>query len=89
MKEYGIKESWTKLFNFSYVEYQYTYLEIVYISDEDQVLFIFHDLENLKSKLLVYNSNNGNMKIPKIQHNNELTNPRVYVESLISLPCSY
>jgi F-box interacting protein len=93
MKEYGIKESWTKLFNFSYVEYQYqyqyTYLETVYISNEDHVLFIFHDLENLKSKLLVYNSNNGNVKIPKIQHNNKFTNPRVYVESLISLPCSY
>ncbi|XP_045822117.1 F-box/kelch-repeat protein At3g23880-like [Trifolium pratense] len=73
MKEYGIKESWTKLYNVPYVENQYTSPKTLYISDDDQMLFGFYDLVNLKSKLAVYNSKNGNVKIPNIQ----------YIDSLI------
>jgi F-box interacting protein len=89
MKEYGINESWTKLYNVPYVRKHYTYLKTVYIYDDDQVLFSFYDLKNSKSKLVVYNSNNGNVKIPKIKHISDLPDPEIYVESLISLPHSY
>ncbi|CAJ2641530.1 F-box/kelch-repeat protein At3g23880-like [Trifolium pratense] len=90
MKEYGNKESWTKLYNIPSAEGQNSYPRTVYISDNNQVLFCYHDLRNSKLKLVVYNSKNGNVMIPKIQHNDRLfMNPRVYVESLISLPCSY
>ncbi|GAU19577.1 hypothetical protein TSUD_303900 [Trifolium subterraneum] len=87
MKEYGIKESWTKLYHFPYLGYQYPYLKTVYISDDDQLLFSFDNNDQLK--WAVYNSKNGNVKIPKIQHGNYWMHPEVYVESLISLPCSY
>ncbi|GAU19604.1 hypothetical protein TSUD_304160 [Trifolium subterraneum] len=89
MKEYGIKESWTKLYNIPYVGNQSNCPKIVYISDNDQVLFSFNGLDS-KLKLAVYNSKNGNVKIPKIQQHIEgWTDPEVYVESLISLPSSY
>ncbi|GAU19601.1 hypothetical protein TSUD_304140, partial [Trifolium subterraneum] len=87
MKEYGIKESWTKLYNVPYVENQYTSPKTVYISDDDQVLFGFYDLiNNNQYQLAVYNSKNGNVKIPKIQYIDSKMNRKVYVESLISLP---
>jgi F-box interacting protein len=94
MKEYGIKESWTKLYNVPYAENPYThpYRKTVYIFYDDQLLFIVVDkldLYNWKFKLVVYNSKNGNVNIAKIQHIDSLMNTNVYVESLISLPCSY
>ncbi|GAU38066.1 hypothetical protein TSUD_318600 [Trifolium subterraneum] len=89
MKEYGIKESWTKIYNVPYVGYQYTNPKTVYISDDDQVLFSFQDLINLEVKLVVYNSKNGNVKILNIQDSFGWMDPEVYMESLISLPSSY
>ncbi|CAJ2641525.1 unnamed protein product [Trifolium pratense] len=89
MQEYGIKESWTKLYNVPYVGTQCTYPRTGYISDDDQVLFILYDLIDSKYKLVVYNSKNGNMNIPKIQQTDGFMILGVYVESLISLPCSY
>jgi F-box interacting protein len=89
MKEYGIKESWTKLYNVPYVRQQYTYPKTVYISDDDQVLLSFYDLINWTFKPVLYNSNNGNVKISKIQHISDLPDPNPLEESLISLPCSY
>ncbi|CAJ2641524.1 unnamed protein product [Trifolium pratense] len=86
MKEYGIKESWTKLYHVPYMENQYTYPNTVYISDDDQLLFTVDDDE---WKWVVYNSKNGNVKIPNIVRRNYWIPPVVYVESLISLPCSY
>jgi F-box interacting protein len=96
MKEYGIKESWTKLYNVPYKREQYIYPKTVYISDpktvyisdDDQVLFSFNDLTNSKFMLVVYNSNNGTVKIPKINHISDMPDPAIYVESLISLPRS-
>jgi F-box interacting protein len=51
MKEYGIKESWTKLYNVPYAENPYThpYPKTVYIFYDDQLLFIVVD------KLVLYN----------------------------------
>ncbi|GAU38064.1 hypothetical protein TSUD_318580 [Trifolium subterraneum] len=89
MKEYGIKESWTKLYNIPYVGNQSPFPITGYISDDDQVLFSLFDLINSKFKLVAYNFINGNAKIPKIQNINGFMNPGVYMESLISLPCSY
>ncbi|GAU38065.1 hypothetical protein TSUD_318590 [Trifolium subterraneum] len=89
MNEYGIKESWTKLYHFADLGKVYPYLKTVYISDDDQVLFNFDDLIIGEWKWVVYNSKNGNVKIPKIKHGSYWTDPEVYVESLISLPCSY
>jgi F-box interacting protein len=94
MKEYGIKESWTKLYNIvPCVGNPNTrpYPKTVYIFDDDIVLFRLYGIENLEYKLFVYNYNNGNgnVKILEIQHMDGPMNQRVYVESLISLPCSY
>ena len=84
MKEYGNKDSWTKLFhvpNMGGVG-SYTHSKALYVYKDDQVLL------ELKSKLVLYNSTDDTfkaLKIPMRRHNWMI--PEVYQESLIS-PCS-
>jgi len=87
MKEYGNKDSWTKLYNIPYIDRgSYTYAKVLYISEDDQMLMDVYDLGINKLKLVVYDSKNGIFYIPEIQNTNCWINPKVYVESLIS-PC--
>ncbi|KAL2579985.1 hypothetical protein GLYMA_15G101700v4 [Glycine max] len=82
MKDYGNKESWTKLFRVPYmgISDSYLYTKALCISEDDQVLMEFN------SELAVYNSRNGTSKIPDIQDIYMYMTPEVYIESLIS-PC--
>ncbi|KAK7412628.1 hypothetical protein VNO78_04135 [Psophocarpus tetragonolobus] len=82
MKDYGNKESWTKLFRVPYTgtSDSFPYTKAICISEDDQVLLEF------QSELAVYNPRNGTFKIPEIQDMNKCMTPEIYVESLIS-PC--
>ncbi|RHN72303.1 hypothetical protein MtrunA17_Chr2g0286211 [Medicago truncatula] len=83
MKEYGNKDSWTKLFSVSNMGgvNSYPHSKALYVYEDNQVLL------ELKSKLVVYNSTDGTFKTLKIPmrpcHNWMI--PEVYQESLISV----
>ncbi|XP_058784567.1 F-box/kelch-repeat protein At3g23880-like [Vicia villosa] len=88
MREYGIKESWIKLFDLSYLQDSTkpsTLTKVLYLFEDDNVLLEFIYFE--KKKLILYNSKNGSFKkgsfknAAMFQHTLE-----VCVESLIS-PC--
>jgi len=80
MKEYGNRNTWTK---FATIHGSYLYGEILYNSEDDQVLLEFM-MDLFNSKLVVYNSINDTLKSLDIKTNRRLS---IYVESLIS-PCS-
>lgn len=84
MKEYGNKESWTKLFTVSYwlepIKY-HRLTKAIYILEDDQVL-LHQSFADYNSRLIVYDSRNHAFKFTKVA-----SIPEVYVESLIS-PCS-
>ncbi|GAU18271.1 hypothetical protein TSUD_176130 [Trifolium subterraneum] len=84
MKEYGKKESWTKLYNVPYLGL-YFHSKALYISEYDQLLMGFYEPGSSIYKLVVYDSKKCTMKIPNIQ--NISRRLAVYLESLIS-PCS-
>lgn len=87
MKEYGNRESWTRLFTVPTmgVHKSFTYVRALSVFDDDRVILEF--LEKNKSKLAVYDSSNGTFKL---QDNKKFTHlmlqKEIYVESLIS-PC--
>jgi len=74
MKEYGNKDSWTKLFTFSSL---FSFRPVYFFEDDDQVLLKFE----WSSKSSVYDSRHGTFK-----SNDFESILRVSVESLIS-PC--
>ncbi|CAL5201209.1 unnamed protein product [Lathyrus oleraceus] len=83
MKEYGIKESWIKLFNFSCLRDPIKtsiLTNVIYIFEHDLVLLEFSCHE--KNKLFLYNSKNGTFKSVAMFR----STLEVCVESLIS-PC--
>jgi hypothetical protein len=88
MKEYGNKESWIKLIHLPFFGV-YVYLtDIVYISEENNVLLFFNRL-NQNFKWVVYDSKNDTIttKISSGTQDNLdyiLVKSKVYVESLIS-----
>jgi F-box interacting protein len=96
MKEYGDKESWTKMYSVPYMEDPGSspYPNALYISEDDQMLMEVYDRESNKLKvydresnklkLVVYDPKNGTFNIPKIQVFNHVIRPKVYIESLIS-----
>ncbi|XP_058721893.1 F-box/kelch-repeat protein At3g23880-like isoform X3 [Vicia villosa] len=85
MKEYGIKESWTKLFKLSNLPGQRkgiwrSYLtKALDIFEDDQVLLV----ERWNKKLIVYDFKNDTFKVTSLFP----TLPEICTESLIS-PCS-
>jgi F-box interacting protein len=86
MKEYGIKESWIKLYTVPAMgnhDFE-PYSKAVYISEDDQFLIDLYEMTSSKKELGVYDSKNGTSKIPKIQNINGWMDPEVYAESLIS-----
>jgi len=82
MKDYGNKESWTKLFTVPFAKFRnyFNFANLLYIyEEEDQVLLEIHH------KSYVYNYKNGTLKILEIQGRpSTFFNSYVYVESLIS-----
>jgi F-box interacting protein len=89
MKEYGNKKSWTRLYRVPYMEDRglCRYTKALYISEDEQLLMDFKELESHKLKLFVYDSKDGTLEIPEIQNIGGWMDPEVYIESLIS-PCS-
>jgi F-box interacting protein len=89
MKEYGMKESWTKLYSVPYMKDEglYFYNKVLYISEEGKLLMFSHVSGEVILKLVVYDSKNGTFKITEIENIHDSIDPQVYVESLIS-PCS-
>jgi hypothetical protein len=83
MEEYGIRETWTKLFRVSYMGNVgcYPYTKALYVTDDDQAL-LEHQFE-----LVIYNSRDGTFKILEFPNIKGWMVPEVYQESLIS-PCS-
>jgi F-box interacting protein len=83
MKEYGNRESWTKLASVPYLS---PYCNVPYISEDDQVLMEFTPTW-YERELAVYDYKNGTLKSLDIKEIYHLMCPYIYVESLIS-PCS-
>ncbi|XP_058728155.1 F-box/kelch-repeat protein At3g23880-like [Vicia villosa] len=83
MKEYGNKDSWTKLFRLPHTRNlgSCPHVSAIYVSHDDQVLF---DIQ--REELVVYNSRDGTFKDPGIQNMGGWVDSEVYHESLIS-PC--
>jgi F-box interacting protein len=82
MKEYGNKESWTRLFTISNMRDSltpsYPYIRAEYVF-EDQVLIDTIDPESIEQKYICYNFRNGTSKLIEFEKTLE-----VCVESLIS-----
>ncbi|MCH87083.1 F-box protein [Trifolium medium] len=90
MKEYGNKESWTKLYHVRHMEDRHlrAYRKASYVFVNDQLLMDFYKLRSSNElTLAVYDSKNDSLKIVGIQNIDRWMNPEVYIESLIS-PCS-
>jgi F-box interacting protein len=83
MKEFGNKNSWTKLFRVPRMGDVGSgiYDRALYIYEDDQVLL------DHRSKLVVHNSSDGTFKTLQIKKRHGWMIPEVYQESLIS-PCS-
>jgi len=85
MKDCGNKESWTKLYTVP--DIQDRGLEActaLYISEDDQLLVHYIQIESSNEKLVVYDSKTGTSSIREFQNNYERIYPNVYIESLIS-----
>jgi F-box interacting protein len=90
MKEYGNKESWTKLYHVPNMENHslWGYKKASYISKNDRLLMDSYENGSFNElKLVVYDSRKGTLKIVGIQNIHGWMNPEVYIESLI-WPCS-
>ncbi|XP_024633547.1 F-box/kelch-repeat protein At3g23880 [Medicago truncatula] len=84
MKQYGKKESWTKLFTIPYERDPnrfYMYAKVIYVFEDDEVVML-HILGALGLNLILYNYKNGTLKSTNLKNN-----PEVCIESLI-WPCS-
>ncbi|GAU20090.1 hypothetical protein TSUD_381820 [Trifolium subterraneum] len=92
MKEYGNKESWTKLFRIPHsciedLEFL-NYLNPLYLSEDDQVLLdCRYEGRTCHDELAIYNSRDNTFKTTEIQNINFSTIHGIYQESLLS-PCS-
>ncbi|XP_058767133.1 F-box/kelch-repeat protein At3g23880-like [Vicia villosa] len=83
MKEYGILDSWTKLFNVTHLlnplSNSFRLTNLLYIFQDDQVLLVFEHFLGRVS-LIVYNFKNDTSKVSSMLKDIS----EVYVESLIS-----
>ena len=83
MKEYGVKESWTKLFTIPHSSdpESFGYSVPLFISGNGEVLLT---LESQDSYLVLYNSRDATFKRCEIRSINGWFETQVYVESLVS-----
>jgi len=87
MKEYGNKESWTKLYTISNLQDHGLRADTaLYISEDDQLLVNCNEARNTVtySKFVVYDSKTGTLNILEFQNNYGQLDSSVYIESLIS-----
>ncbi|XP_058723822.1 F-box/kelch-repeat protein At3g23880-like [Vicia villosa] len=85
MKEYGNKDSWTKLFHVPYMGDlgSCPYTKVLYVYEDDKILLECHSGLVV---LVVYNARDSTFKTHEIQNNGWMV-PQIYQESLVS-PCS-
>ncbi|CAL5202493.1 unnamed protein product [Lathyrus oleraceus] len=85
MKEYGVKESWTKLFNVTHLLdppfKSFVLTNVLYIFQDDQLLLLFR--KDCERRFILYNFKNDTSKVSFMLKDF----PQLCVESLIS-PCS-
>lgn len=78
MKEYGVRESWTKLVTIPYLKETMTYSKPLGISENGDILLEF------ESHLILYNANDSIFKDPEIHKFDGCLEADTYVESLVS-----
>ncbi|KAH0709555.1 hypothetical protein KY284_010982 [Solanum tuberosum] len=76
MKKYGVKVSWTKMFNIKYVGYN-LFGPHFSLSSEGEILF------KIGSIFVIYNPNDDSMRFPKVSNCGHLVDAKLYIESLI------
>jgi len=81
MKEYGNKDSWTKLFTVS--DKCYAYINAMCMFEDDQVLIEYRTRRYWKKKLIVYDPRNDTFKFTMFENENSY-DQEICVESLIS-----
>ncbi|CAA3024875.1 Hypothetical predicted protein [Olea europaea subsp. europaea] len=81
LKEYGVKESWTKVVFIPYMDDpgKYMYSIPLCILPNGEVLLA------LGSSIVVYNLQDNSFRFPKITNVNDFLGAITYVESLVSL----
>ncbi|GAU20089.1 hypothetical protein TSUD_381810 [Trifolium subterraneum] len=90
MKEFGNKESWTKLFRIPFGDVESTpYIRPLYLFEDDQVLLeCKYELQSKRQvELAIYDSRDSTLKTAEIQKSNCSMVYEVYQESFI-MPCS-
>ncbi|OVA01221.1 F-box domain [Macleaya cordata] len=81
MKDYGVRESWTKLFTIvqEMVTRPFVFLSLVQTFDNGEIL-----LQKSDNALLLYDMKQGRSRILKIRHIRRSFEVETYVESLVS-----
>ncbi|XP_059295863.1 F-box/kelch-repeat protein At3g23880-like [Lycium ferocissimum] len=79
MKEYGVKESWTKMLTINYPNdpTAYLFLHTFCMSNKGEILFEFG------SSFVVYNLNDNSIRNPEITNCNFIRQAIIYIESLV------
>ncbi|PIN16732.1 hypothetical protein CDL12_10607 [Handroanthus impetiginosus] len=87
LKQYGVKESWSKLMTVSHQDYNDAMdmrpLQSFVISPNERVLFKYGSVIGIA----VYNPKENRVEDPKILAFDQFLNSDIYVESLVSLNC--
>ncbi|KAE9618020.1 putative F-box domain-containing protein [Lupinus albus] len=87
MMEHGVKESWTRLLNISYVDLGlkvYAFLEPLCMSEKGDILMNTNIEE---CKVVLYNPGDNRLERHKIFSKKSWFRSKIYVESLVSPPC--
>ncbi|MCD7451388.1 hypothetical protein HAX54_011696 [Datura stramonium] len=79
MKEYGVKESWTKIFTVKYPDMAYSDLKypMFFMSNKGEVVIVFG------STSVIYNLKNGSLRLSKVIDVVGCHEVEIYVESLV------
>ena len=76
MKEYGVKESWTKMFNFKCVGYSFFGPHFC-MSSEGEILF------KNGSNIIICNPKDDSMRFQEVTNCGQLVDAKLYIESLV------
>ncbi|XP_016490847.1 F-box/kelch-repeat protein At3g23880-like [Nicotiana tabacum] len=77
MKEYGVRESWTKMFTIKYADYSYSYAQPFFMSNKGEVVVAFDET------FMIYNPNDDSLT-PTGIHSDGWQYTEIYVKSLVS-----
>ncbi|XP_070040544.1 F-box/kelch-repeat protein At3g23880-like [Nicotiana tomentosiformis] len=77
MKEYGVNESWSKMFTINYADYPYSYVLPLFMLNKGEVVVAF------EKTFMIYNTNNDSLSPTTINFDGWWYK-EIYVESLVS-----